>query len=220
MSGLYIQARLRKDNMIEPISLVSIAFTFFVVTVSPGPATISNAAIAMHRGRRTSLAYGFGLSCGLAFWGLIAASGMGAILQSSLYLLMILKILGGLYLLWLAYLSARSVWRSDPESAMSQTEKNWFLQGLLLNLSNPKAVLAWMAALSVGLNSNDDIYVIAIATGVCIFVGFIANALYSVLFSIEGIMRGYQRCRRWVDGTVATLFAVAGIGLIRSSFVR
>ena len=206
--------------MIELISLASIAFTFFIVTVSPGPATISNATIAMNHGRKTSLSYGSGLSCGLAFWGLIAASGMGAVLQSSLYLLMILKIMGGLYLLWLAYLSARSAWRSDVESTVISSKRNWFLQGLLLNMSNPKAVLAWMAALSVGLNSNDDIYTIFIATGVCIVVGFVANALYSILFSVGGIMRGYQRCRRWIEGVVAGLFALAGIGLIRSSFAQ
>ena len=206
--------------MIELISLASIVLTFFIVTVSPGPATISNATIAMHHGRKTSLSYGAGLSCGLAFWGLIAASGMGAVLQSSLYILMMLKILGGLYLLWLAYLSARSAWRSDIENTVISSKRNWFLQGLLLNMSNPKAVLAWMAALSFGLNSNDDIYTIAIATGVCIAVGFVTNALYSILFSVGGIMRGYQRCRHWVQGVVAGLFALAGIGLIRSSFAQ
>jgi len=48
-----------------------------------------------------------------------------------------------------------------------------------------------MAALSVGLDSNDDIRAIATATAVCIGIGFINNALYSILFSIGGMMRGY-----------------------------
>ena len=83
----------------ELASLSTVALTFFIVTVSPGPATISNATIAMQYGRKTGLSYGAGLSCGLAFWGIVAASGMGAILQGSLYLLVLLKIAGGLYLL-------------------------------------------------------------------------------------------------------------------------
>lgn len=68
------------------------------MTATPGPATISNAAIAMSRGRKTSLVYGAVLSFGLAFWGLIAASCMGTVLQGSFYFLAALKFIGGLYL--------------------------------------------------------------------------------------------------------------------------
>lgn len=206
--------------MIDLISLASTGLAFFVVAASPGPANISNATIAMSHGRKTSLIYSAGLSCGLIFWGLIAASGMGAVLQSSIYLLVILKVLGGLYLLWLAFLSGRSAWRSDPEKPTTSCDQRWFLRGFLLNMSNPKSVIAWMAALSVGLDSNDDIRAIATATAVCISIGFINNALYSILFSIGGMMRGYQRFRRRISGTVAMLFTLAGFGLIRSAFTR
>ncbi len=206
--------------MSDLVSLALAGLAFFVVAVSPGPANISNATIAMNHGRKISLRYGAGLSCGLMFWGLIAASGMGAVLQSSFYLLMIMKVFGGLYLLWLAFLSARSACRTDPELTVVPSNKRWFLQGFLLNMSNPKSVIAWMAALSVGLDANDDIRAIAAATVVCIAVGFANNALYSVLFSLEGMMRGYKRVRRRVNGVVAGLFALAGFGLIRSAFTR
>ena len=75
----------------DTTGLIAVALAFFVVAVSPGPANLSKAAIAMAHGRRTSLIYGLGLSCGLVFWELVAASGMGAVLQSSLYLLMALN---------------------------------------------------------------------------------------------------------------------------------
>lgn len=210
----------QQRKMIDLLSLASTGLAFFVVTVSPGPATISNATIAMSYGRKTSLIYGLGLSCGLAFWGLIAASGMGAVLQGSIYLLIVLKVLGGLYLLWLAFLSGRSAWRSDTENPVESNDQRWFFRGLLLNISNPKAVVAWMAALSVGLDSNDDIRAIATATSVCIGVGFASYALYSVLFSIGGMMRVYQRFRRRINGVVSGLFTLAGFGLIRSAFTR
>jgi len=206
--------------MIDPYSLSTIAATFFIVAVSPGPATLSNAVVAMQQGRKAGLIYGAGLACGLAFWGLIAASGMGIVLQSSVYLLSFLKVLGGLYLLWLAFLSARSAWRPRSESAVATTRKNWFLDGLLLNLSNPKAVLAWMSALTVGLNPNADFSSIALATGVCMATGFLVYVLYSVLFSIDDIMQAYRRFRHWIESTVAGLFTIAGIALIRSSFAE
>ena len=206
--------------MIDLFSLVSSGLAFFVVAVSPGPANISNAAIAMNYGRKTSLRYGVGLSCGLVFWGLIAGSGMGAILQTSLYLLITLKILGGLYLLWLAFRSICSARKSEQSNIPIIRDQRWFLRGLLLNVSNPKTVIAWMAALSVGLKSTDSLFAIIAALAVCIVVGFLTNALYSLVFSVGGMMRLYQRGRRWIEGFVAALFATAGFGLIRSALSR
>lgn len=206
--------------MIDPASLAVTALAFFIVAVSPGPANISNAAVAMSFGRKTSLIYGAGLSCGLVFWGLIAASGMGAVLQSSLYVLMVLKVLGGLYLLWLAWQSGRSALRSSQKTVSPPAKGRWFWRGLILNMSNPKSVIAWMAALSVGLGPDDGLLSVAAATLVCVAAGFINNFLYSVLFSVSGMMAGYRKFRHWIDGVVAGLFATAGLGLIRSAFAR
>ena len=50
-------------------SLFSIGLAFFVIAISPGPANISNAMVAMSQGRKISLIYGAGLSIGLVFWG-------------------------------------------------------------------------------------------------------------------------------------------------------
>lgn len=196
------------------------SLAFFVVAVSPGPANISNAAIAMGRGRSASLRYGAGLSSGLVVWGLVAASGMGAVLQASVYLLMAMKVAGGAYLLWLAWKSARSAAAPDTHADQVRSDGKWFLRGLILNLSNPKSVIAWMAALSVGLRPEDGWAAVALVTGLCIVAAFLNNLLHTALFSLPGVMAAYARARRWIDGVVAGLFALAGVGLIRSAFAR
>ncbi|MEM9605164.1 MAG: LysE family transporter [Pseudomonadota bacterium] len=206
--------------MIDPLSLVSIAATFFVVAVSPGPATLSNAVVAMQYGRRAGLRYGVGLTAGLAFWGVVAASGMGVVLQSSVVLLSALKVLGGLYLLWLAWRSAWTAWQPDTEHTLRPTRQRWFVQGLALNLSNPKAVLAWMAALSLGLEADAGLGALAAATAACVAMGLLVYVLIALVFSVGGVMHGYRRFRRWIEGITAGAFAVAGVGLIRSSFVE
>jgi threonine efflux protein len=210
--------------VIDLFSLLSIGIAFFVIAVSPGPANISNATIAMSKGRRISLIYGAGLSTGLVFWGIIAASGMGAIIQSSIYLLMALKVFGGLYLLRLAYLSAKETMK--PNSANIEmidenfSDKNWFFRGVIMNISNPKTVIAWMAALSVGLGSSDGILSLVSGLVVCMIVGFATNAMYSICFSYRGVMNWYQRASRWINGVTSFLFSIAGIGLLRSAFNR
>ncbi len=210
--------------MIDLLSLFSIGLAFFVIAVSPGPANISNATIAMSKGRKTSLIYGAGLSTGLVFWGIIAASGMGAVLQSSVYLLMALKIFGGLYLLRLAYLSGKEAIKSNPVDidfiGQSASGKSWFFRGFIMNISNPKTVIAWMAALSVGLGENDGMLSLLSGLLICILVGFVTNALYSICFSYTSMMNWYQRASKWVNGVTAALFTVAGLGLLRSAFNR
>jgi len=199
---------------------IAIALAFFIVTVSPGPATIAVATVSMSSGHKHGLLFGLGLSVGLGFWGIVAVTGMGAVLQSTTYVLTILKVLSGLYLLWLAVQSGRSAMRRVDDVAGPPDQGRWFRRGLILNLSNPKGAVAWMAALSMGLGQGDDSSVVVAATIVCIVLGFLNYAGYAMAFSLSGFMTGYKRLRRWIDGVVAGLFAVAGMSLFRSAFSR
>ena len=211
--------------MLDWTGLTAIFAAFFIVAVSPGPATLAVSTVSAASGRRSGMMFGCGLGMGLAFWGLVAATGLGAVLQTTTTLLAALKFAGGLYLLWLAYSSARSAMRnsdgpSRPLDGPGLTTRHWFLRGLVLNLSNPKAVVAWMAALSVGLGAESGWTGVIAATGGCMAIGFAIYAAYAAAFSVSTVMQGYARVRRWIDGTVAALFALAGFALIRSAFAR
>lgn len=206
--------------MLDLSDLLSIVAAFFVVTVSPGPANIAVATVAMSSGRSRGLMFGAGLSVGLAFWGAVAATGLGALLQSSAHALMALKVIGGLYLLWLAYQSGRSTLRPQRHQADAPRQDSSFRRGLLLNLSNPKAIAAWMATLSTGLGAGDGSAQVITATLLCMVLGLLNYTGYALAFSLSGAMAGYQRLRRWIDGIVAGLFAAAGFTLIRSAFSR
>lgn len=201
-------------------SLLTVGTAFFVVAASPGPATLATATVSMSAGRQNGLIFGAGLSVGLAFWGLIAATGMGALLQASSFTLMTLKILGGAYLLWLAYLSTRSACRKKTEISKVISNGNWFRRGLFLNLSNPKAVLAWMATLSLGISDSNGVWHVILATSLCVVLGFLIYSGYVLVFSTSGAMNVYARLRRWVDGVVAGLFAMSGLSLIRSAMQK
>lgn len=211
--------------MIDWAGLAAIFAAFFIVAASPGPATLAVSTVSAASGRRSGMRLGCGLGLGLAFWGLVAATGLGAVLQTTTHLLAALKVAGGLYLLWLAFGSARAALRKDAPrrdgaGGPSPAEGRWFMRGLVLNLSNPKAVVAWMAALSVGLGGDSGWPGLAIATGGCMAIGFAIYAAYAAAFSTSAVRRGYARARRWVDGVVAALFATAGFALVRSAFAR
>lgn len=206
--------------MNESFDLVPIIIAFFVAAASPGPATLASATVSMSAGRKPGVIFGLGLSLGLAFWGIVAATGLGAILQTSAEALFILKIAGGLYLLWLAFSSARSAMHADATKPRISNYRNYLNRGLLLNLSNPKAVFAWMAVLALGLGEGSSTVHLWLATASCIATGFIIYTTYALMFSMTGVMDLYQRIQSWITGLAAALFALAGFSLLRSAFSR
>lgn len=201
-------------------SMLTVLVAFFIVTISPGPANIAVATVSMQHGRKKGIRFGLGLALGLALWGVVAATGLGVILQTFAVALTVLKVLGATYLLWLAYQSARSATQKDPATSATTDAGKWFYRGLLLNLSNPKAVVAWMAALSMGLGADNNLTQLLILTACCMLLGVCNYLGHAFAFSISGVMAAYRAFRRWIDGAVAGLFALAGFGLLKSAFSR
>lgn len=201
-------------------AFVTIGLAFFAVAVSPGPANIANALVAMSHGKRASFVFSLGMTVGIVAWGIVAATGLGALMQTSVLLFSALKIVGGLYLLWLAWRSGRSALSPGAAPQVEIAEGRWFVRGLILNISNPKTVVAWMAALAVGLDPAATASELAVGVAVCTGVAFTVFMGHMLVFSLGGMRTAYQRIRRWTEGVVAGLFALAGFGLIRSALVR
>jgi homoserine/homoserine lactone efflux protein len=119
------------------------------LSLSPGPNGLLALTHGALHGRRLTL---FTIAGGaLGFVVLIALSmfGIGALLKSSLVWLLVMKWLGGAYLVWLGI----QVWRSAPlGDALAQTTAaasgaTLFRQGLLSAVTNPKGILFFAAFL-------------------------------------------------------------------------
>jgi threonine efflux protein len=189
-----------------------------IALASPGPATIAIAGTAMAEGRRTALMFAAGVATGSAtWWGILAAVGLGAIIVSHVWAIEALRYFGAAYLLWLALKSLRSALHprvSMTEAAVIGDWRAVYLKGLLLHLTNPKAVLFWGALFSVIVSPVAplrDILVVGLSCmtlSLCIFFG------YAVLFSSGRAMAGYLRLRTWFDVIFTVFFGVAAIKIL------
>jgi len=65
-------------------------------------------ATAMYSGRRYALVFALGVVSGATVWGMLAAFGLAAVMAQYSHALIAMKVLGGLYLLWFSFKSARS----------------------------------------------------------------------------------------------------------------
>ncbi len=194
--------------------LVAALLAFFVAAASPGPATLAQAQVAMAHGRPAALRFGAGLALGLGVWGVLAAVGVGALLMQSAAALSVLKVLGGAYLLWLAVKSARSAARAMTDPSRDARTRAGFQAGLILNLSNPKAVLAWIAVLAISAPGADAQLELAVTALAATVLGWAIYAAYGVIFSIGPARKFYGRARRAIEAGAAILFAGLGLRLI------
>lgn len=194
--------------------LLAIVFAFAIVTASPGPAILALATCAMASGRQTALRFGLGLATGLSLWGIVAATGLGVVLLASELILLALKLAGAAYLLWLAFSAFRAA--SDTQDQVPKLQFS-FVSGLVFNCLNPKAVVAWMAALSMGLSPDAGIGSLLVATLCCALAAIVINLTIAVGFSMPGMMSFYGRFKRRIQLVSSGLFALAGGALIRSA---
>lgn len=198
------------------MSTLILGFLAFILTAAtPGPSTLAIMATSLAHGRAAGLRFAAGIVTGSCFWGLLAALGLGAILATVGWALMVLKLAGGAYLIWLAIKAARSAMRATPPTeGEARVPRRLWAQGLALHLTNPKAVLGWSAVIAVGLPSGAGPAHIAPLLSGCAALAVAINLGYAIVFSTPSAIAAYSRVRRAVDGTVAVLFAGAGIGLL------
>ncbi|MEE1925714.1 LysE family translocator [Pseudomonas sp. 148P] len=137
-----------------------LVLTCFGIAVVPGPnALLVLTHGALHGNRRALFTVTGGV---LGFMAIIALCvlGLGALIQASVTLFFGLKILGGVYLIWLGI----SLWRSAPMSLDMVVEArssnaSLFRQGLLSAVSNPKALLLFTAFIPPFLDPQRNVLV-------------------------------------------------------------
>lgn len=112
-----------------------------VIAVSPGPGAVASMSSGARHGYWPTLTLILGLQCALLLQLAIVALGLGALLAASETAFGVLKLLGAAYLVWLGI----QKWRSPPVAPDAglplPVRRGLFLQGLLVNLTNPKALV-------------------------------------------------------------------------------
>ena len=196
---------------------VALLFAWAVAGGSPGSATLAIAGTAMGRGRAAGLAISTGIICGSAIWGLAAALGMSALMLANAWVVEVIRYLGAAYLMFLAYKAMKSALSDKPLAVVGAKQgdlRSLFFKGLLVHLTNPKAIFAWgaiFAIISPPGSAPTDIALafISLITVSCgVFWG------YGILFSLGRFVRGYQKMRRWFEGAFAIMFGAVGLKIL------
>ncbi|MEL6479443.1 MAG: LysE family transporter [Pseudomonadota bacterium] len=201
---------------------ILLAYTAFLVAIaSPGPNVLAVMGTSMAVGRRSGIALALGVATGSFTWAMLTVAGLSAILATYSAALIVIKILGGLYLLWLAYRAFRSAASSHEVEARElaggrRSPMGYALRGYVIQMTNPKAALAWIAIISLGLTTESPLWVGAVIVAGTFLLSILIHVLYAVAFSTPLMVRFYGRSRRTIQTVLGTFFALAGLRLLTS----
>lgn len=134
--------------MIPLENLVAFAVVSVVLIVIPGPSVLFVIGRSIALGRRAGVLSVVGNTLGTVPAIIAVAFGVGAIVASSVVAFTVMKIVGGLYLVWLGIQAIRH--RHDGMRAASPAAASlWTLlrQGFIVGLTNPKTLAFFVAVL-------------------------------------------------------------------------
>jgi threonine/homoserine/homoserine lactone efflux protein len=135
--------------------LLGFALASLVLIVIPGPGVLFVVGRALAHGRRTALTTACGHAAGNYVVAASVAVGLGALLERSVAVFVVVKIAGALYLVWLGIHAIRQ--RKSLASAFAvatEPREGWraLRDGAVVGLTNPKAYILFGAILPQFVN--------------------------------------------------------------------
>jgi cysteine/O-acetylserine efflux protein len=119
------------------LSLYSLISFVLITTFSPGPNNITSASSGLNYGFRKTFKYLLGIAAGffviMILCGWISKGLLSYFPGIDIYL----GFIGGLYILWLAFHTLKASFEIDERNKTPMT----FLQGMMLQLLNPKVIV-------------------------------------------------------------------------------
>jgi len=187
-------------------AFLAVAFLHLMAAVSPGPAVLMSARTGVTEGMRT----GFFLALGIGIGGVIWAMAAPALLWA-------LKIIGGLYLIHMAW----GMWKNADqpldmggEDRLPRSAGSAFRLGLITQLANPKPAVLFSAIFVGTVPPGTSVWVYA-ALLVMVFLNeTIWNTVVARIFSYRRSKAAYISLKTIIDRSFGGLLALLGVKII------
>lgn len=202
------------------IPLAGLALAHFIAAASPGPAFIVALQESVARDRRAGVAAAVGIALGSFLWALLVVLGVGLLLQQASWLYGTLRLLGGLYLIYLGICLWRGAARplilpgatkGAPASALRSLRL-----GLLTQLVNPKAAVFFGSIFLTFLPPDLPLWVTGVVLANIFAVEFLWYLAVALLFSTGRVRRAYTGAKLWIDRLAGGCLAALGVKLALS----
>ena len=188
-----------------------------VLCLTPGPAVLLVLSQALMRGAAKAIWSIGGILAANTVYFILSATGVGAILMASYDLFFTIKWIGAAYLVWLGASAilgksnTLSIRRGDATPARGS---RLLLNGFVLQMSNPKALLFFTALVPQFINTHAAVVPqVAILAATTFVIEFLVQFIYAVLAGRASHLAAQPRFARITDRVAGGLLISAGIGM-------
>lgn len=186
----------------------------WAISISPGAGAIASMSSGLNYGFRHGYSNAIGLQLALALQILIVAAGVGVLFATTSWAFLVVKCFGVIYLLYLAY----KQWIAPiqdieiKQETIYQSRRSLMLNGFVVNMSNPKAIVFLLAVLPQFLDLNRPQWPqYAIMAFTMITIDLIVMAGYTGLAAkVLRLLRSPKQ-QKYLNRSFAIMFAVAAL---------
>jgi threonine/homoserine/homoserine lactone efflux protein len=195
-------------------AFLSIVLIHLLAAISPGPSFAVAVRTAAAEGFRPAAAFALGLGLGAVTWALAALCGLALLFELAPLALTVLKLAGGLFLIWIAIATWRHAEAPLPEAdpdALPRSLASGVRFGLLTQLANPKPAV-FFGAVFVGLVPPGTPWpTLMLLLAVILLDETLWYLFVARVFSLARARAAYAVAKAWVDRAFGALIAAFGL---------
>lgn len=192
--------------------LIAFNLALLAAIASPGPAMLVSIRTTLVHGKTAGILTGLGLAFMAAIWTMLALLGLNSVFQIFPWAYVAVKTAGATYLIYIAW----NTWKNakDPLSSDVKIGKKHFLDGALINLSNPKSVLFAAAVLVLIFPPDLTLFDKSIIILNHLIVEVICYTFIAITMSTEAVSQQYLKAKTWLDRLSAIVLGGLGLRLL------
>ncbi|MCW8945501.1 MAG: LysE family translocator [Sedimenticola sp.] len=207
---------------------LTVALAHFLALLSPGPDFVIVVKSAMKNDSKKAIGVAAGIATANALYIILCLVGVGAILASSALVLIALKVIGGLFLIYLAIQALRAK-KSDYVNLSIESVKvkcsdttftKEFITGFMSGILNPKNLLFYLSLFTVVL-TNDVSFMFKVALGLWMtLVVFFWDVAIIFILSSNKVRKQFTKISYYIDKITGAILGTIGFTIVRSAFTK
>ncbi|WP_312588882.1 LysE family translocator [Comamonas terrigena] len=198
-------------------TLLPLAMFAIVNSITPGPNNVMLTASGATFGYRRTLPHMLGISTGGALMLLLVGAGLGTAFSTWPQLYVLLQIVGGIYLLWLAWKISRA---GSVQEGQTHGKPFSFWQAAAFQWVNPKAWIMTVGIVAAYTPRESFVANLLLATLVLAMVNFPCISVWTLFGSAVGRALRTPQALRWFNRSMAFLLLLSLYPIARELFAH
>jgi threonine/homoserine/homoserine lactone efflux protein len=191
------------------ILFVAFLTTTLVFLAIPGPSVAFASAQAVKYGARAAIVTIAGDALGTLVHIIVAVGSLSALMALSTLVLPILQIIGGFFILYMAYRSFRDA-HKPAVTPVKVSSKATFWAGFFACVTNPKAIVFFVALFPAFISPEHNVFLQSMIYGAIFIVLDVLSILGYALLAMFAVKRA---ATRWMNVDILSGIGLFGVGI-------